>query len=160
MDINLIIERTRDVDLISSILTDEDIFDSISEDGSEAGDFKPDVDSELWIKIECDNDLIGVCNFHATNKITIQGHIHILKQYRREHSLKAANKIYIWLLNNSAFLKLVVEIPSCHTNVMKYCKAIGFNLEGINRESYLKNGKALDQALLGITRKEIEEFLK
>ena len=160
MDINLIIERTRDIDLINSILTDDDIFDSISEDGSKNGDFEPDVNDELWVKIECGNDLIGVCNFHHTNKITIQGHIHILKQYRREHSLSAANNIYNWLLSNSDFLKLIVEIPSCHVNVMKYCKAIGFALEGINRESYLKGGKALDQALLGITRQEIEEFLK
>ena len=160
MDFSLKIERTKDVVIIKSILNDEDIFDSIAEDGCKKGEFKPEVNTEMWVKIEQGEDLIGICNFHAINKITLKGHIHILKKYRREHSLRAAKNIYEWLLNNSKFLKLNVEIPSCHLNVMKYCKAIGFNLEGINRTSYLKNGEVLDQANLGITRSEIEDFLK
>ena len=155
----MLIERTKDDSLINDILNDKDIFDSISEDGCVKGDFKPDVNSEIWVKIEVENELIGVCNFHVINKVTIKGHIHILKKYRLEHSLNAAKYIYGWLLNNCKFLKLIVEIPSCHINVMKYCKAIGFSLEGINRLSYLKNGEVLDQALLGITRSEIEDFL-
>ena len=156
----MIVERTKDTVTILSILNDKDIFDSISEDGAKKGEFKPEVNNEMWVKIEQGEDLIGVCNFHAINAITLQGHIHILKKYRHEHSLRAAKNIYEWLLNNSKFLKLNVEIPSCHVNVMKYCKSVGFNLEGINRLSYLKGGKVLDQALLGITRSEIEDFLK
>ena len=154
----MIVERTKDKSIISKILNDDDIFNAIAEDGCKKGEFDPDVDGEIWVSV-VHGELMGVCNFHAINKITIQGHIHILKKHRK-HSLLAANSIYRWLLDNSGFLKLNVEIPSCHINVMKYCKAIGFSLEGLNRLSYLKGGKVLDQVLLGITRSEIEDFLK
>ena len=55
--------------------------------------------------------------------------------------------------------KINVTIPENQVKVINFAKKVGFKKEGLNRDSYLKDGKLYGQQNLGITRKEIGVYL-
>lgn len=159
MDIDLKADITTDKALIKSILMNEEIFKAIKDDGF-SGSFEPDIENETWVSITVNDKCIGVYNFHGRGVITCEIHAHILPEYRKEFSLESGLKILQWFVKYFKYRKLVAQVPFCHPNVKAFCLANGFKEEGINKGSYLKNGELLDQWYLGITDKEIAEFLK
>jgi len=65
-----------------------------------------------------------------------------------------------WIIDNTPECKKVTaQIPVIYDNVRRFIEQFGFVQEGINRQSYQKAGKILDQWNYGITRPEIEAFL-
>ena len=143
-------ERTLDYGLAISVI--DRVFDEISEDGIDL--YVPDVVNEHWIALYKDQ-LIGMYRIHQVNAITYQIHAFILPEFRC-HSKESGEVILKWCLDNLDFNKLIAEIPAKYENVLNFTRHQGFKDEGINRESFLKDGKIWDTYRLGITRKEIE----
>lgn len=154
------IKRTWDVELIFNVLHNEIIWGAITED--EAGEFYPEVIKEIWLCLYTEEYIVGVYRLHAVNSITWQIHINILPKYRKEHSDESVTLVYRWCLENiiGRFLKMVCVIPKKYKNVYRFAKSHGFQDEGFNRDSFLKDGIIQGQHLLGITGTEIETFLK
>lgn len=48
--------------------------------------------------------------------------------------------------------KLVAAIPVTDKQVLRYAQRVGFQREGINRASFLRNGELLDQTYVGLQR--------
>ena len=48
--------------------------------------------------------------------------------------------------------KIEVTIPSIYQDVLKFIQKQGFKLEGLSKNSYLKNDKLHDQVYLGLER--------
>ena len=157
----MIIERTRDIDLINTIMFDDDIFDTVSEDGTTKDRQRFDVYNEYWLKVLVNGELIGLYNLHHTNQSTLEAHVHILKKFRTDYSADSILKIYKWLVENcgSEVVKFISSIPVIYPNVLMFCLSNGFTHEGVNRSSYLKNGVVHDVDMVGITMKEIKEVL-
>ena len=155
----MIIERTRDIDLINTIMFDDDIFDTVSEDGATKDRQRFDVYNEYWLKVLVNNELVGLYNLHHTNKSTLEAHVHILKKFRGEHSVNSILKVYEWLVENcgSEVVKFISNIPVIYPNVLRFCLSNGFKHEGVNRKSYLKNGSIHDVDMVGITKEEMKE---
>jgi RimJ/RimL family protein N-acetyltransferase len=67
-----------------------------------------------------------------------------------------------WFLTNSKedANKVNVKIPTFNKVGKNMALKIGFKEEGIDRQSYQRDGKFYDQYLLGITKNEIKEVLK
>ena len=157
----MIIERTRDIDIINSIMFDDDIFDTVSEDGATKERQRFDVYNEYWLKVLVNNEVVGLYNLHHTNQSTLEAHVHILKRFRGDHSVNSILKAYEWLVENcgSEVVKFTSSIPVIYPNVLRFCLSNGFTHEGVNRKSYLKNGIVHDVDMVGITMKEIKEVL-
>jgi RimJ/RimL family protein N-acetyltransferase len=158
---SVIAERTFDKDVIASIMTTPDIWDTIAEDGSNIDDFSADCDGECWVLMTVDNDVIGAYNLHPHNSVTLEIHAHVLPEYRNAYSGDTGTAILQWFLDNSPnkYEKIIAQIPVIYDNVKRFTCSFGFQEEGVNRLSYKKNGNIIDQWLLGITRTEIEDFL-
>jgi hypothetical protein len=161
VDTDLIIERTRDIDLINSVMFDDDIFNVISEDGATKERQRFDVYNEYWLKVTVDDDLVGLYNLHTTNQSTLEAHVHILPEFRKQHSNASIRKVYKWLIDNCGdeVVKFIANIPSIYPNVLRFCLSNGFTHEGINRKSYLKNNLIHDVDMVGITKEEMKGVL-
>ena len=147
--------RTLDYGIVIGLLADKQLFSEISEDGIDS--YIPDVISEYWVLIT-DKELVGAYRIHQVNAITYQIHAFILPD-QREHAKESGRLILEWCLEHLEFNKLIAEIPKKYMNVLNFTRHQGFKDEGINRKSFLKDGKIWDTYRLGQTRKEIEEWL-
>lgn len=146
-----------DIGLIESVLTDDEMWCRISEDGQSREDFKVlDKDEYLWIGVYAEGTFIGIYFFHPLNYTTLQIHAHILRDFRADYAKLAGREIVKYFANDlpKNWQKLVAEIPTIYKNVYHYTKNQGFTDEGINRKSYTKNGQIIDQYRLGMTRDE------
>lgn len=155
------VERTHDKELIKSIITREDIWSVIAEDGQEVDDFKPECDSDCWLVVNDDNLTVGLYNLHPENRITLEAHIHILPEYRRDYAHAAGVSFFKWFMEEcpEQYHKLIVKIPALYPNVRRFVEAFGLKLEGTWTESHLKDGNLVDLWLLSITKPEIGRFL-
>lgn len=114
---------TRDIDLIKQIITDDDIWEKVS-DGSNKEDFKPVLnDNILALAIKAD-DVIGL-NMYSAREDGVYFHPMILKQYRREYA-KDAIKMGIEWYNKNIGSNLLCEIPTMHKSTINLAKKIGF----------------------------------
>lgn len=151
------LDRTNDIELIKSILSDEEIFDRISEDGMTMDDIKIDPKKECWLAAYANEHLIGVFVLAPTNSRCIEIHVHILKEFR-SYAVEATLKVYEFILTTK-YLKLIAKIPDIYKDVIGFSEKMGMKKEGVNRKSYLKNNQLLDQIYLGITTEEISSHL-
>lgn len=133
------------------------MFDEVSEDDIES--YVPDVVNEYWVALAEEETIIGLYRLHQLNAITYQIHALILSEHRERHAKESGRIILQWCLDNLDFHKLVAEIPELYRNVYHFTKGQGFQDEGINRESFRKNGKIHNAYRLGMTRKEVESWL-
>lgn len=147
--------RTTDELLVREILENPTIKEAICEDGCDG--INIDVVGEAWVLIIVDDDVIGTYNLHPHNSITCEIHAHILPEFRKQYSMESGKCILKWLLEFAPmYKKLIAQVPECHQNVVNFCLAQGFKQEGVNRLSYQKNGKIINQVMLGMTKQEIE----
>ncbi len=144
----MIVERTLDVGLCLEVLTDKDIFDSISEDTATIEDLRVDVIADYWLKIEVDNLLIGVVQFKRMFNKCFDSHIHILKEHRKEYSVMSGEKILEWCDENIKGSLLYTNVPCfCH-NVKRFLINFNFTEQGVLPKAWFKNGKMNDMTIL------------
>lgn len=143
---SLIPQRTLDVGLCMDVM--HAMWDEISEDGVD--EFFPDVINEHWVQME----EIGLYRLHQLNAVTYQIHAFILPEHR-DKAKESGVAILKWCLDNLDFNKLIAEIPMKYPNVYHFTKHQRFKDEGINRGSFLKDGKIWDTWRLGLLKEEI-----
>jgi RimJ/RimL family protein N-acetyltransferase len=153
----VIVERTYDVQLIESICFNPVIWETITEDDCTDADFDIDL-NECWLKVT-DKEVIGLYNLHPINGITLQIHPMILPEYRGEKAYRSGVQVLKWVIENTDYQKVFCYIPTLYRNVILFALRCGMVKEGINRRSWLKNGKIHDMVMLGITREEIEALI-
>lgn len=166
MNYQIYLKEIDDLEVIREILIEPEMWDRISEDGQKKEDFIiSDNPAFIWVgvfsrgNITRDRKLIGIFFLHALNKTTLQIHAHIKKEFRKEFAKRAGKEIISYFVNETDFEKLLAEIPVVYQDVYHYTKSFGFIDEGINRQSFLKKGKVIDQYRLGLTRKEAKKWL-
>ncbi len=153
----IVAKRTRDVGFIRSIVGE--LWDTVAEDGQLFEEWEPKANSECWLNI---SDTAVYC-LNAENSTTLLMHAHVSKSaraYSRTFSVAIGHAVWVWVLENSDYQKFNCAIPVIYPNVKAYVEKMGMIEEGVNRKSYCKNGEIVDQWLMGITRDELEEFMK
>jgi len=149
------VERTFDLALAFAIITVPDIWETVAEDGMTQDEYVPDVHTTCWLSVYNDNKFVGMCIVRRINAITAEVHPMILPKYRKEYSIAAGKAFIEWIWENVTWCKkLIGWIPTLYPNVKKYGEALGFELEGTNVQSYLKDGEVYDQWLVGLMRGE------
>lgn len=154
------IERTFDAEIIKSVMLHPDIWETCAEDGQHPAMFEPETEADCWLNVLRGTSLVGMYNVHAHNSVTLEIHAQILPEYREECAKESSRQVLQWILDNAPeYQKVIAQIPTLYPNVKHFTMNAGFQEEGINRLSYMKNGKLYNQWLLGITKPEIEAFL-
>lgn len=148
-----------DMGLIREIVTTPYIWERAAEDGIDPDDFYPTQDAmSVWLVCEKDNKPIGLILLHTDTSISVKMHIYLIKEYRK-CGFDMMMAFYRWFLDNTHVLKITAFIPQIYKEVVKFAKKVGMKHEGLMRDSYKVHGELCGQVMLGITRKEIEEFI-
>ena len=146
-----------DINIIRSVMMHEDILPTIIDDTWGGGAYMPDL-SEIFLGCVVDGELIGIYRLHWISGVCLQGHAHILKKYRKKHSISACHSVMRWVLKNIHRCKKVAcFVPSVYPNVKQFLAACGFTDEGNLRKSFALGGQLHDQHIMGITDKQMQE---
>jgi RimJ/RimL family protein N-acetyltransferase len=145
----LIISRTYDLDVIKNVLFDSAIYDRISEDGTD--DYELTLGNSIFVT---DENQIGIMIYHWLNNVTLECHVQILPDYRA-YAFEFGQSVLKWAWDNTKALKIVAQIPTIYPDVIGFSLKNGFEREGINKKSYLKNGVLCCQEYFGLCRPEV-----
>lgn len=146
------IERTRDMGLVTAILSHPAIWPHIHEDG--ATEAAPhDLDGFHWVLVT-DGAPAGVFLAHARGEACWEVHTCLLPRIWGAGAARAAQLLLAHLFEDADCQKVVTNVPAYNRPALRFAKASGMQVEGNNRSSFLRNGKLEDQIMLGITRKE------
>lgn len=150
-----------DINLIRGVMMHEDILTTIIDDTWDGITYTPDVSREIFLGCIIDDKLIGVYRLHWITGVTLQGHAHILKEFRKDYSIETCHSIMKWVNEKIHKCKKVdCYVPFVYPNVKQFLAACGFTEEGITRQSFALNNQLHDQWIMGITRDEMQEKLK
>lgn len=150
-----VISETKDSELIKKIATIPELWATIAEDGISPETWHPDLTTG-WL-IACDDEgFIGLYNVHPTNGVTLNIHPMIPPDTRGKRAYRSALEVFDWIFGKTQYQKIVCEIPVIYRNVKLFAMRAGMQEEGLNRKSYLKNGKIHDQWHLGIAKQDFE----
>lgn len=143
----MIVERVYELDRIYKVLKDPEIFARIAEDNISIEDYKAPEDV-IYIMDQLDTCLMI---YHWRNQATLECHVHVLKNSRL-NALAFGQSALDWAWDNTDAMKIIAEIPEIYPDVLKFALKNGFEIEGLNKSSYLKGGELYSQTYLGLMR--------
>jgi RimJ/RimL family protein N-acetyltransferase len=144
--------RTHDMELVRGILSHPAIWPWIHDDG--ASEPAPvDHETLFWLLVT-DPHPAGVFLLHAHNHVTYEVHTCLLPRTWGAQAREATQMGRRWMFENTPCQKIVTNIPEDNALALRFAKRCGMTVEGVNRQSFLKNGELLDQHVLGLTKKE------
>ena len=143
--------------VIMDILGVPEIWATVSEGDIEPEEFNIDFEDTIWLLMIKDDTIIGMYNFEALNSVSVEIHAHVLPEYRKQYSKETGTAALRWLFDNVPWAyKVVAQVPEIYPNVSSFVESFGFELEGTNRESWLKDGSLWDVHSYGLTIGELE----
>lgn len=150
------IERTYDEQFIKSIALNGDVINDLLQDNETIKDCGFDLEKDCFLKYKD----FGLFILKPLSNTVLDIHPVFLKKGRGE-AYKAMGLALKWINENCGehVNKIVAQYPEYRKEITLYATKCGFKKEGINRGSFLKNGKFLDQIMVGITRGEICQAL-
>lgn len=131
---------------IEAVLFNPDILDAISEDDSQ-----PSLPDAIYLGGYTDT-CIGIFMMIPVSRWVCDVHVHVLPEYRKDHAAEFGKGVIQWAWDHTNFHKLTAQIPFCCQNVKRFARSMGFEVEGINRQSWRKNGQFWDSWYLGLVR--------
>jgi len=139
-----------DIDMIENIMKDERVFDDICDDQIS---FREDID--MAEALNNDNVYILSTNdycmimFIRLNAVTFDCHICSLPEFKGKELVNAGKEALKWMSEHISCRKFVANIPSYNRKAVVFAKMCGFEREGINKNSFMKNDILYDQISLG-----------
>jgi len=149
------VERTNDADLVISVMTQPSMWATVAEDGQDPDDYTPDMVGVCWIVMWCGLELIALYSLDQINAVTLEIHAQVLPEHRKGYSRATGKAALQWIVDHTDCQKVIAWVPALYPNVRDFTVSQGFQIEGVSRKSYLKNGELHDLTLLGITREQI-----
>lgn len=143
-----------DLAVINAVLSHSAVKDDVSDDYSSDKQFSELPQNTKWLAVMHENQIHGIYALVPMNAVTVEIHTCLLPSMRGKDALCVANLLMQHIF--TSYQKAISHIPEYNKKAKLYALRVGFQIEGINRSSFLKNGKLLDQYLVGMTR---EEFL-
>jgi hypothetical protein len=129
------VKRSFDRDEILSVLTNPVILKTITE--GDASEISVEPEAVCFITAYVDGELSACFIFNRLSNVVCDIHAHILPA-KRPQSKDIGAAILRHFFDIAPWAnKLTAIIPSCYPNVIKYALSFGFQIEGINRASYV-----------------------
>lgn len=114
----------------------------------------PIVDNVYYLVAYCGGEISGMFVVYPVNAICYDCHSSILPHAYGEPAKKLGKMAIDWVFTNTKAMKLVGSTPTTNKLAIKYSMDIGFEREGINRKSIMKNGSLVDQVYFGLEREK------
>jgi len=149
------VKRTYDPQTVREVMTHPAMWETVAEDGQDPGEYTPDTVGDCWLAMRVEGELIALYALDAINAVTLEIHAQVVPKHRKQYSGATGKAALQWILDNTDAMKVIAWVPEIYPNVRDFTVSQGFQIEGVNRKSYLKHGKLHDLTLLGITRDEI-----
>jgi hypothetical protein len=143
-------ERTRDHELIRSILANPDIYPYITDDSCPTVDkFQPIVsDSTLYLH----EHGTGIFLFVHDNHASVSAHVCVYPGARGKAGISAGIDAIQWIWKNTFYQRIWSAIPAYNLRAIRYAELVGMKRFGVNEKSFMKDGILYDQILLGVSR--------
>ena len=145
-----LIVQTDDMELVRSVCQLPEVLES-GEDGITG--YEVD-DRDGWLMALDGDQFIGLFNVRPLNSVCLQIHPIILKAFRGEKGFTAGREAIQWIFNNTEYRKVTGQTPFPYRHAKLFALRCGMREEGVNRYSFLKNGKLHHQWHLGVTKEE------
>lgn len=140
------------MDAVKAIMLHPAILPHIHEDGCD--EVEPlDHPGFHWLMV-FDDAPAGVFLAHSTRKHCYEVHTCLLPRIWGSTANQAARLLLAHLFQEMECSKVITNVPAYNRAALRFAKANGMSVEGLNRASFLKGGEMIDQIMLGITKKE------
>jgi len=140
--------HTDDFDLIRSVLTDDYVWNGVTEDGIDRGSFT--IPQELtFCELKDEDELLGICGLRSCAQTCVELHTALLKA-AAGRSQECFIALEIYLLQNTLVERLITRVPETNPKALKAALKLGFEEVGILKESYLKGGSLVNQYILQV----------
>ncbi|MCH7391815.1 GNAT family N-acetyltransferase [Acinetobacter dispersus] len=136
---------------VNKIILNEHIQDDISDDPTK-GFAIQSLQNHEWIGVVDDDQIQGLFLLVSQNSISVEIHTCLLPSLRGIKAIEAGKLILNLIFQK--YEKVISWIPENNRKAKLMSYRLGFEVEGINRASFLKNGKLHDQFLVGLTKGE------
>ena len=147
------VRRIFSADEILLVLTNPDILKTITEGDSTNLVVEPE--KSCFIAGYVNGEIAAVFIFDRLSNVVCDIHAHVLPA-KRQHSKDIGAAILKHFFDIAPWAeKLNAIIPDCYPNVIRYAQSFGFQIEGINRASYVFGDKLINQTYLGATKDEV-----
>jgi len=128
------LELTESVDLIKSVMADDDIWNKISVPEVSKEDFEPKASSNLLYLAVSVDTVIGLHLF-VSKQDGVWYHPMLLKPYRKNFGREFFTKGLDWIFQNTATTSLQVEIPTSHKSTINLAKHLNFEPISSNKDT-------------------------
>lgn len=144
------IKQTKDYEMIKKMLIeDKELFERISDDYTDISKYDPS--KSEWLGWFDGDECKALLSIHEENAVVLNIHIHIPAKNRGKDSFAMGNGLLRHLEKTclKRFVKINAKIPQIYPDVIKYAEKNGFEIEGIDKMSYIKKGKLYNRVILG-----------
>ena len=143
-----------DYELIRETIANPKIYAHVSDDGSPSReDFIPaDHPAIVYLGAYEGTEYLGLWMLCPANSICWDVHTCLLPSSWGALATQATKAAIEWVFENTDCRRLITSVPSTNRLALKLAEHSGMTRYGVNPSSFLKNGKLLDQILLGISK--------
>lgn len=155
--VELSVGPTRDLALVKQIMTDPSIWPGITDDGCpKPEDFVPLGDEHvIYLLAYKDSQVCGLFMLHPHNEICWEVHTCLLPEGRGWKARELVAQGFKWVWANTKCLRIITNVPAFNFPALGLAHDVGFEVIGVNKGSFMKQGVVYDQTILGISRPEL-----
>jgi RimJ/RimL family protein N-acetyltransferase len=142
-----------DIELIAETIRHPRIWPSVSDDGAGSPEgFEPIIsDSVIYLGMFESGQFYGLFMLHPHNSICWEVHTCLLPSAWGNASVFALECVS-WIFSETQCQRLITNVPTGNVLAKRLAASVGMTEFGLNPRSFLKNGEALDQIMLGISK--------
>lgn len=144
------IRRTVDYGMVKEMLTgDPDLLDRITDDYVDSACWTPE--RSLWLGWFEDDECKSLLEVAPENRTVVSIHIYIPRKNRGKASFTMGSGLLNHLIDNldKRVAKINAKIPVLYPDVVRFAEKNGFEVEGVDRQSHMKDGSLHDRIILG-----------
>lgn len=147
------IERTFDHALVRRIFTAPKVYKFITDDFSpDSEDYKPVEHPDLVYLVASNGQPFGAGMFIPRNAVCFEVHLGFLPS-GWGLAEKTAKLAIGWIFSNTRCQRVFASIPEYNRLTLRLAKSAGMEEFGVNKASFLKDGKLRDQILMGLSKR-------
>ena len=147
----MILQPTENVDLIKEIMTNDEIWEKIKEDGFDKDEITPIIPKNVIICAAIVDSVIGLHRFTNTGD-KILYHPILLKKFRKDYGREFFDKGIKWFFEKTQYSRLYAEIPVTDKSTINLAKHLNFNEITTIQNGVKKNNKFIDLKVLRLEK--------
>lgn len=144
-------ERTENVELIKSVLCIPKIYEALHDDEAPPSDqWQPIIDDLLgYVCVREAGELCGFAIVGRWSKWEWECHTALRSEIGWKKRLAIGRSFIEWVAGRGC-RRLIGRVPAYNQYAIAFNKAVGLEVFGVDRKSWMKNGKLHDQIYMGI----------